>query len=155
MLLVSYRVLSNGPCSTVTHDKGTDEETCQLQTYARLKALLQFYQESEVITPVVISWFQLGGWHVFTYNHANVLVVFFLIVKLKHVLPYVFFSSCTNMWCTWWIVCGTVVELFWRTGRHSHQYCCKILYTAQVGVMSVWRKILKGLQLQRVISSWW
>lgn len=61
MLLVSFRVLSNGPGSAVTQDKRNDEETCKPQTFARLKALLQFYEESEVITPLLLSLFELGG----------------------------------------------------------------------------------------------
>ena len=57
MFLVYFRVLSNGLCSTVTEDKRNDGETCKPQTYAKLKALLQFYQESEVITAVLLSLF--------------------------------------------------------------------------------------------------
>lgn len=57
MLLVSFRVLSIASGSSVTQVKRNGEETCKPQTYARLKALLQFYQESEVITPVLISLF--------------------------------------------------------------------------------------------------
>lgn len=57
MWLVSFRVLSTGPCSTVSHDEMSDEDICKHQTYARLKALLQFYQESEVIT---LTWVNLN-----------------------------------------------------------------------------------------------
>lgn len=57
ILLVPFRVLSAEPSSSVTQDEMNDEETCKQQTYARLKALLQFYQESEVITHVLQSGF--------------------------------------------------------------------------------------------------
>uniref|UniRef100_H3C8Q5 Cohesin subunit SA n=1 Tax=Tetraodon nigroviridis TaxID=99883 RepID=H3C8Q5_TETNG len=72
--LVFSRVLSTGPGSTGTQDERNDEETCKRQTYARLKALLQFYQESELhkhVVYLVDSLWDCGGallkdWPAFT-----------------------------------------------------------------------------------------
>lgn len=59
ILLVAFRVLSTEASSSVTQDEMNDEETCKQQTYASLKALLQFYQESEVITWALQSVFYM------------------------------------------------------------------------------------------------
>lgn len=50
MLLVFFRLLNTVAPTSDTQDEINDEEVHQQQTLVRLKALLQFYQESEVRT---------------------------------------------------------------------------------------------------------
>lgn len=67
-----------------------DEEARERQASARLRALLHFHQESEVIETALAASSQASG-------HRG--------TGCADLSP--LSSSCTAMWCTWWTVCGT------------------------------------------------
>lgn len=48
--IISPRLINTGPPASDTQNEMTEEEAQKQQTFARLKAVLQFYQESEVRT---------------------------------------------------------------------------------------------------------
>ncbi len=80
ILSVSHRLLNTAAPASDTQDEMNDEEKEKQQTFARLKALLQFYRESEVRTNCLLL--MLDSWCL-----TNTLC-----------LSYTF--SCTSMWCT-------------------------------------------------------
>lgn len=54
ILLLSVRLLNTVAPASDTQDEINEEEAHKQQTFARLKALLQFYQESEVKTHLAV-----------------------------------------------------------------------------------------------------
>lgn len=118
-----FRLVNTGPSTSDTEEEMNDEEACKRQTFATLKAVLQFYQQSEV-TEDRRTLYHMMTLHIFM--NVQTWLVFLS-----------FTSSCTSMWCTWWTACGTVLEPCSRTGLHSHLYCCETPpHTLQVALMS-------------------
>lgn len=138
-LLGFFRLLNTGPSASDTEEEVNDEEARKRQTFAKLKAVLQFYQESEV-TEDRRTLYRMMTLHVFMNVQTWPVCLSFA-------------SSCTSMWCTWWTACGTVVEPCSRTGLHSHLYCCKTPpRTLQVALMLGVLKLVKPPSFQYICS---
>lgn len=91
VFLVSVRLLNTVAPASDTQDQINEEEAHKQQTLAMLKALLQFYQESEVKIHLLVQFKAL-------YNQIMMLCVVFHDIGLTRVSAYAF--SCTSMWCT-------------------------------------------------------